>query len=334
VYASAILVLGHRGLLGRALAAACGGACQVIEGGRGTFDLGRTGRPARALAKPPEPRASSAEQARQALDLVCAELPGRGTEAAQLHAGLEMERRAIRERRPRLVFNCAAFTDVDGAEVRPDLAMAVNALGAQAVAQACAEAGAHLVHLSTDYVFDGQAGRDGRPYREDDPPAPLSAYGRSKLAGERLVCAALPGALIVRTAWLFGPGRVNFVDKVVAQGRRGGPFPVVEDEVGSPTYAPDLAEALLELGRRWLAGVLHLVNEGQASRLEMARFCLAAAGLDPELAQPITSAELGLPAARPAYSVLDAGAAARLRGKTLPDWRDGVRRYLTSKEQA
>lgn len=332
VDASAILVLGHGGLLGRALVAACGGACQVIEGGRDAFDLGRAGRrPAARLGGGPDRRLSDAEDARRALEAVCAGLSGRGAEAAQLHAGLEMESRAIRERRPRLVFNCAGFNDVDGAEVRPDLAQAVNAQGAQAVAQACADIGAHLVQLSTDFIFDG---RSVRPYREDDPPGPLSAYARSKLDGERLVMAALPGALIVRTAWLFGAGRVNFVDKVLAQGRRGEPFPVVGDQVGSPTYAPDLAEALLDLGRRWVAGVLHVVNEGQASRLEMARFCLGTAGMDPHLAQPISSAELGLPAPRPAYSVLDAGRAARLRGRPLPDWRDCIGRYLTLKEQA
>lgn len=330
--ASAILVLGHGGLLGQALVAACGGACRVIEGGREVFDLGRAGRrTATAGAGAPARGFADAQEARRTLEEVRAGLAGEGAGAADLHAGLEMERRAIRESRPRLVFNCAGFTDVDGAEVRPDLAMAVNAQGARAVARACAEAGAHLVHLSTDFVFDGQS---DRPYREDDPPGPLSAYARSKLAGERLTLEALPGALIVRTAWLFGAGRVNFVDKVLAQGRRGEPFPVVSDQVGSPTYAPDLAEALLDLGRRWVAGVLHVVNQGQASRLEMARFCLGAAGLEPALAQPVTSAELGLPARRPAYSVLDAGRAASLRGRPLPDWQDGVRRYLSLKEQA
>jgi dTDP-4-dehydrorhamnose reductase len=331
VDASDVLVLGHRGLLGRALVTVCGGACQVIEGGREAFDLGRAGRrPGRGGATPTAPL-SSAEQARQALATVLGGLALRRAAAADLHAGLEMERRAIAACAPRLVFNCAGFTDVDGAEVRPDLAQAVNAQGAQAVAQACAEAGAHLVHISTDYVFDGLS---RRPYREDDPPAPLSVYARSKLAGERLVGAALPGALVVRTAWLFGPGRVNFVDKVLAQGLRGEPFSVVEDEVGSPTYALDLAEALLDLGRRWVGGVLHLVNEGQASRLELARASLELAGLDPGLVRPITSAELGLPARRPAYSALDAGNAARLRGRALPPWRDALSRYLSLKERA
>ncbi len=330
---SPVLVLGHRGLLGRALVEACGGRCQVIEGGREAFDLARTGR-SRPLP-PPGQDPPEAGQAREALALVSRELGGRGPAAAAVHAGLDLEGRAILSRAPRLVFNCAGYTDVDGAESRSELAMAVNAAGAQAVALACAEAGAHLVHISTDYVFDGKS---GRPYREDDPPAPLSAYGRSKLEGERLVRQTLPGCLIVRSAWLFGPGRSNFVEKVVAKGRLGEPFAVVADEVGSPTYAPDLAEAVLDLGRSWTGGVLHVVNQGQASRLELARASLELAGIDPGLIRPVTSAELGLAASRPAYSVLEAGGAARLRGGPLPDWRDALRRYisrhLARKEQA
>lgn len=319
-----ILVLGHRGLLGRALLAACGGPCLVLEAPRGQWDLatwaplrlsGASGRDGQA--------APDLEQARRAL-------PALGGQALALHDKLDLLGLLLRETRPGLVINCIGFTDVEQAEAKPGLAMAVNARGAQAVARACAQAGAHLLHVSTDFVFDGQA---ARPYREDDPAAPLSAYGRSKLEGERLVLAELPGTLMVRSAWLFGPGRVNFVDKVLERGRLGRPFPVVDDQVGSPTYTSDLAQALLSLGRRWLGGVLHVVNQGQASRLELARQALELAGLDPALAQPASSAQAGGQARRPAYSVLDAGRAALALGAPLPPWRDALRRYLCPEEE-
>lgn len=329
--AADILVLGHRGLLGQALREACQGRCQIIEGGREVFDLAQAA-PAGLGGPPPLGQTPGPDLAgaRQSLRQVREGLPGLGAAAHRLHDRLDLLRRAVLERRPRLVINCIGYTNVDRAESEPELAMAVNAHGAQAVARACLEAGAHLIHISTDYVFDGRA---SRPYREDDPPAPLSVYGRSKLAGERLVQQALPGALVVRTAWLFGPGRGNFVDKVLAKARQGGPVKVVSQEVGSPTYAPDLAPALLELGLRWVGGVLHVVNEGQASRLELARQSLALAGLDPGLVEPIGSAELGLPAARPAYSVLDAGRAASVRGRRLPTWQEALARYLARTQE-
>lgn len=321
-----ILVLGHRGLLGQALARACGGRCQVIEGGRQVFDLAL--QPLEAA--PPAGSAVDQSQAQASLGCLRAQLPVMGPRASQAHSRLDVLRLALKRGRPRLVFNCLGYTDVDRAEREPELAQAVNARGAQAVARACAEVGAHLVHLSTDFVFDGQA---QRPYREDDPPAPLSAYGRSKLLGERLVAAELPGALIARSAWLFGPGRQSFVDKVIVQGRLGRPFPVVSDQVGSPTYTADLASALLDLGGRWIGGVMHVVNQGQASRHELAAQALELAGLDPGLARPAPSAGASGGARRPAYSVLDAGRAARALGAGLPDWREALARYLADKQE-
>jgi dTDP-4-dehydrorhamnose reductase len=324
--AEQILVLGHRGLLGQALMAACQGRCQVIAGGRQVFDLTR--QPWGAPAQAPEPLA--APEARASLGQVAASLPALGVQAEQLHGRLDLLRLALREGRPRLVFNCLGYTDVEKAEDEPAQAEAVNGQGARAVARACAEAGAHLVHLSTDFVFDG-LGR--RPYREDDPPAPLSAYGRSKLTGERLVLAELPGALIVRSAWLFGPGRPGFVDKVIAKGRLGQAFPVVADQVGSPTYTADLAQALLDLGGRWIGGVLHVVNQGQASRHQLAQEALELAGLDPRLALPAVSSQAGGRARRPAYSVLDAGRAARVLGAPLPLWQEALARYVAGKRE-
>lgn len=316
------LVLGHRGLLGRALVWAAGGACQVIEAPRADFDL--------ALAPPwPYPFGAGepidAREAWESLEALKRQLPALGPGAAAVHARLDMVRRGIVERGPRLVINCIGYTDVDRAEADPAPAFAVNATGAQVVAGACAEIAAQLIHVSTDFVFDGSL---RRPYREDDPPRPLSAYARSKLLGEELVRETLPGALIVRTAWLFGPGRETFVDKVLARARSGEPVPVVSDQVGSPTLSRDLARAMLKLAANWVGGVLHLVNSGQASRLEMARRALEIRGLDPELAQPISTAQLGRPAPRPAYGVLDAGRATRLLGGPLPPWQEALTRYL------
>ncbi|MFZ5584790.1 MAG: dTDP-4-dehydrorhamnose reductase [Thermodesulfobacteriota bacterium] len=331
--AEGILVLGHRGLLGRAVVEAVGPDCQVIEGGRAALDLGRMG------AQPTRPAAGSApadppgaEEAAMALDRVRENLAGLGPAAADLHPNLELLEALLASGGVGLVVNCAGYTDVDRAEREPELAMAANAQGAGAVARLCARFGAHLVHLSTDYVFDGQA--QGRPYREDDEPRPLSVYGRSKFVGERLVREAHPAALVVRSAWLFGPGRDNFVSKVLAAARAGRPLRVVRDQAGSPTYTRDLAPALIGLGRRRVRGLLHLVNRGQASRYELARQALALAGLDPEAVEPILTADLDPAAPRPAWSVLDTHRSARLMGGPLPDWLGALGRYINAEEVA
>ncbi len=321
--AETILVLGHRGLLGRAVVDACGRDCLVIKGGRRALDLGACGEPP---SPPPAQEPVSAREARDILDQLRRELSGLGPAAAEVQAGCLLARRTIVELHPSIVINCAGYTDVDRAESEPELALAVNGTGAGAVARACAEVGAHLVHISTDYVFDGSR---RRPYPENAVPRPLSAYGRSKLEGERQVRAALDRALIVRSAWLFGPGRPGFVDKVLERARRGQEVRVVTDQVGSPTYTRDLARALLTLARRRVFGLVHLVNQGQASRFELARQCLRLAGLDPELVRPATTAELGTaPAPRPPFSVLESRRAARLLGGPLPTWLDALERYL------
>jgi dTDP-4-dehydrorhamnose reductase len=199
------------------------------------------------------------------------------------------------------------------------------------LAEACREAGALLVHVSTDYVF---AGDSKRPYTEEDRTDPRSVYGRSKLEGEERVFALAPGSLVVRTSWVFGQGR-NFIAAILAQlaaRRRGearGPLRVVDDQRGRPTYALDLAGGLVRLVERGARGLYHLANEGVASWWELARFCVDQAGSRRLPIERIATADLSLPAPRPAWSVLDCGKAERL-GVALRPWREAVADYLRS----
>ena len=231
---------------------------------------------------------------------------------------------------PRVLVNAAAFTDVDGCEREPARAEAVNAAAPAALAKLCDASDARFVHVSTDFVFAGDA---DRPLREDDPVGPRSVYGRSKLAGERGVLAAVPGALVVRTAWVFGRG-ANFVAAICRKARQladegqGGALRVVADQIGSPTYAEDLAEGLVRLVERDATGLYHLANREPASRIELARVALAHVGLEVPC-EPVTTAEYPLPAERPLYTVLDCSRA-EAAGVALRDWRDAVAAYLDS----
>jgi dTDP-4-dehydrorhamnose reductase len=221
--------------------------------------------------------------------------------------------------RPDVVFNAAAYNRVDAAEAEPERAFAVNALGPQALAVAARDVGALMLHVSTDYVFDGAA---SRPYREDDPTRPLSVYGASKLEGERLVAASGAEALVVRTSGVLGRGGSaqkggSFVDRILEQARAGKPLRVVSDQVFAPTLAGDLADALLALARHGARGLLHVTNDGSCSWHQLAVAALAAAGLAAPVAA-ITAAELRLPARRPVYSVLDTS---RYRALGLPPLR-------------
>lgn len=230
--------------------------------------------------------------------------------------------------RPDAALNCAAWTDVDGAQSHHTEAFAVNARGAGNLACAAAEAGVPLVHVSTDYVFDGRAPLDaaGRPraYVESDPTAPQSVYGESKLAGERLVLAASPRHAVVRSSWLFGAGGRNFADTMLRLAAERDEVAVVTDQVGCPTWTGHLAPALLGLLERGVSGLAHLAGGGHVSWNGFAReiFRQAERGC---AVREATSAEIVRPAPRPAWSALESE-----RGDVLPlpPWQDGLAGYL------
>jgi dTDP-4-dehydrorhamnose reductase len=238
---------------------------------------------------------------------------------------------AVRERvaaeGPDAIVNCAAYTDVDGAESDEALATRVNADAAANVARACAAAGAMLVHVSTDYVFAGDA---QRPYVETDEPAPRTAYGRSKLAGERAVAQSGARHAICRTAWLYGAGGKNFVDTMLALAQDRDEVSVVTDQVGSPTWTGHLAPALVEVAERAATGIHHLAGAGQCSWYELAVEVFDTAGVHCRVL-PTTSEAFALPAPRPAYSVL---AAERDDAITLGPWPEGLAAYLRERVPA
>ena len=224
-------------------------------------------------------------------------------------------RAAVRDARPDAIVNCAGWTDVDGAEAHEAEATAVNGDGAGNLAAT----GIHLVHVSSDYVFDGTA---SEPYREDAPTEPRSAYGRSKLAGERAV--APYGAAIVRASWLYGPHGKNFVDTMRRIGAEREEVTVVDDQVGCPTYTGHLAPALVHIAERRLSGILHVAGGGRCSWFELAEATFAETGVDCRV-RPQSTADLGRPAPRPAFSVL---ASTRPDAPVLPHWREGLKAHL------
>ena len=226
---------------------------------------------------------------------------------------------------PRAVVNCAAWTDVDGAETAEAQATAINGGAAGILAHACAEIDARIVHVSTDYVFDGAK---TEPWVESDPVGPIGAYGRSKLAGERAVAEAGPAHAIVRTAWLFGAGGKNFVDTMLTIGAQRDEVSVVTDQVGSPTWTGHLAEALVELAEReGDTGVFHAAGAGACSWYDLAVEVFDQAGVDCRVV-PTTAAEFKRPAPRPAFSVLGSE---RPETPVLPPWQDGVAGYLSQR---
>ncbi len=226
-----------------------------------------------------------------------------------------------RRYRPELIVNCAAFTQVDGCEEEREKAMRVNGAAVAHVVEAAELAGADLVHVSTDYVFNGRG--DAGPYRENAPTGPVSVYGESKLAGERQALA-YPRALVVRTSWLFGPGGPNFVATMRRLAGQGKPLKVVDDQVGCPTYTPFLARAIYDLAATELEGVVHYCNRDAVSWYGFAREILGP-GFD---IAPVTTAEFPRPAPRPAYSVLDVGLFEKTVGRRVEPWIHGLAAYL------
>ena len=227
-----------------------------------------------------------------------------------------------------VLINCAAYTQVDAAQAAAERAHAVNATGPGHLARACARAGARLIHISTDYVFDGDFGADPpRPYEPGDTPRPLSVYGATKLAGENAVLAASPDALVVRTAWVYtgAVGGSDFVAVMADRAFSGAAVQVVDDQIGSPTYVGDLVDALLGLASSPPASrVVHAVNVGAVSRYDQARAVFAAVGADPDLVHPIDSGTHRRPAPRPAYSALSGVESARAGLQPLRGWRDAL----------
>ena len=224
-----------------------------------------------------------------------------------------------------VVVNCAAYTAVDAAETEAERAHAVNAVGAGNVARACAKAGARMIHISTDYVFSGAFDGAPRPYDVDDSTGPLSVYGKTKLAGEQAVHAALPNAHVMRTSWVYTGVGSDFVGAMRRLAAGDEPVSAVVDQLGSPTYVADLVTAILEVAEATEAPpLLHVANEGAASRFEQARAVFEGVGADPERVRPAATEDVPRPAARPPYSALSTHAATAA-GLTPPrPWREAL----------
>lgn len=263
------------------------------------------------------------------------ELLARGEQVTGLdHAALDITSpaavdRALAAHRPDVVVNCAAYTAVDDAEKDEERALRVNGDGPRLLARACAAHEARLIHVSTDYVFAGDA---RTPYAEDDPPAPRTAYGRTKLAGERAVLEELPAAsAVVRTAWLYGVHGRSFVRTMIELEARRDTVDVVDDQRGQPTWSTDVAARIADLGPRVgvdVTGVLHATNSGEATWYDLAREVFAHLGADPDRVRPVTSAAFPRPAPRPANSVLAHGRWEQLGLARPRDWRTALHEAL------
>lgn len=289
----------------------------LITGGRG-----RLARALMAADWPPGLRPVAASRAE--LDVT---RPDQVADWVQLH-------------RPVLIVNAAAFTGVDLAESERDACFAVNAAGAGNLADAAAALGAGLIHVSTDFVFDGQL---GRPYVESDATAPLNVYGASKLAGEHLVLARCPDALVMRTAWLLGGEGGSFIDAILRRAATDQPLRVVSDQAGSPTDVHDLAQAVVVAADRLVQGsvtqrLYHLAGSEAATWHEIAEAAVGAWALTSGRAAPdvaaIASIDWPSPARRPRDSRLDSQAFARDFGVTLPDWRDRIASWVKASAEA
>lgn len=267
---------------------------------------------------------------------VLAELQRRGHEAiGSTRAELDITHtdaveRTITQVNPDAVVHCAAWTAVDLAEEMPEGARAVNETGTANIAAVCGRLGCKLVYVSTDYVFDGTG---TAPWKPEDPTHPLNVYGRTKLAGEAAVAALTERYVIVRTAWVFGSGR-NFVNAILAAGRKHGTVRVVRDQIGTPTYAGDLARLLVDMAESTHCGCYHATNEGgYVSWYEFAREIFRQSGHKVEVI-PVSTQEYGFQKAqRPRNSRLDRGKLREHGFRPLPDWREALGRYLKEIEE-
>ena len=260
------------------------------------------------------------------MDPVPAEVTVTGVDLVQGDLSLlDGARSALQPHSPEVVVHCAAFTDVEGCTEQPARAHQHNAIATGNVAQVCADLGARLLYISTDYVFDGTK---GQPYTEDDQPHPLNAYGESKLAGERAVAELADNWLIVRTQWMFGPHSVDFVDSIMAQARDGQELQVVADEFSSPTYSCDLAAALWKVALSDVQGIIHLTNSGYCSPAQLAHHILATAGLSSVRVTDMPATDWPSPTKRPQFAVLDNRRWQELGFTPLRPWQEAVAEYV------
>jgi len=230
---------------------------------------------------------------------------------------------------PEIVINCAAFTKVDDCESRPETAFEVNSAGPKLLAHECRALNALLVHISSDYVFDGSG---KRPYREDDKPCPINVYGRSKLNGETFVREILTDHLIVRTSWLFGPNGPNFIDTVIRLSATRKELRVVNDQYGSPTYTMDLAKGLRCLVEKGARGLCHCTNIGSCTWFDLCKFVFNRMGISDICLVPVPTRSFPRPAKRPAFSVLDNTRFQQLTGRKMRFWQEAVLEFLVNRD--
>ena len=249
---------------------------------------------------------------------------GRGVDLPEMDiTDILSVQRVLTALKPKVLVNCAAYTDVDGCESDTETAMQVNAEGVAFLAMISREIGATLVQISTDYVFDGSK---GSPYREDDLPRPLNVYGESKLAAE-LNVDVNPDNLLIRTQWLYGLHGKNFVETMLRLGREKSELSVVDDQIGAPTWTVDLARGILALIDKGCRGTYHVANSGSTSWNGFAREIFAAAGMQVAVL-PTTTEQLNRPARRPLHSTLDCGKLLADTGLALQPWQEALRQYL------
>lgn len=230
----------------------------------------------------------------------------------------------VSSQKPDMLINAAAYTDVDGCEKNQELAYSVNGEGVRNLAMACKKIGCGLVHISTDYVFSGE---NTRPWVEDDETGPISVYGKSKLEGEKAICEILDKYFILRTAWLYGVNGRNFPKTMLELAENHSKITVVYDEVGTPTYTLDLAQAISKLIETDCYGIYHLTNSGSCSWCEFARYIFEIAGADVEVV-PVTADEFARPAPRPSYSVLENRNWVENGFEPLRNYTEAIKEYI------